>query len=329
MRIAILLTGAMRTIRKTIRYFRQNLLDCNATHTVDVFICVQNDNPHLESDWDLWFKEQLGNHVQSIQWFTLEKHPHWITHRDILIERMPIETMWKNYLRRSGSMIEYKQLELVTAAMKKYEHVHGEYEYVIRARTDSIFCKPIDFHWLQWTDEEVEARIMALEKSMALVNITTEKLVPYFMNTLLSDQLIENVSLIHATQYPSDADRLLQEIDKQYIHSTVLNEYLKRGRYILTFRKNNLYIVRRDLFHLIPGLATMYGQFKSPYSDPWWFNAEGQFTSICYHIGLTTYDYNTNADDRSVEVHGWDTRMFFDEEMNVVNPMMVYCVVRR
>jgi hypothetical protein len=73
----------------------------------------------------------------------------------------------------------------------------------------------------------------------------------------------------------------------------------------------------------------MYGQFKSPYSDAWWFNAEGQFTSICYHAGLTTYDYNTDFEDRSVEVNGWNEANFFDGEMNVVNPRMMYCVVRR
>jgi hypothetical protein len=100
------------------------------------------------------------------------------------------------------------------------------------------------------------------------------------------------------------------------------------GRYLLTFRKNNLYIVKRDYFHFIPSLGTMYGLFRAPTSDTYWFNAEGQFRSVCYFSCLTVYDYNSAFEDRSVETVHWNAANFFDLEGNVMNPMMMYCVVR-
>ena len=326
MRIAVILTGALRTIKKTIRYLKQNVIDVNAE--IDVFTCVQNDTAMTNEEWDAWFQEQLGIALRVHTWFSLNEHRDWVDHRERLLAHMQIDVSWKEYLRRSGSMIEYAQLQIASMKMTQYEHDHGAYEYVVRARTDSIFCKPIDFHWLRWTDEEINERIIAVMYEMNTSHIDRSQFVPYFMSTIVSDTLIKNIQYIQATEYrsPADACNVVKEDTIDWIE---LGRYIKEGRYILTFRKNNLYVVRRNLFHLIPALGTMYGQFKSPYSDPWWFNAEGQFTSVCYQAGLTTYDYNTVFEDRSVEVNGWNEADFFDEGMNCINPRMMYCVVRR
>ena len=72
MRIAVILTGALRTIRKTIRYFKSHIVEPNHQHTLDIFACIQNDNHHLESDWELWFQQQVGHHMKFIRWFTLQ-----------------------------------------------------------------------------------------------------------------------------------------------------------------------------------------------------------------------------------------------------------------
>ena len=324
MRIAIILTGALRTIRKTISFFKQNLLDANHAHEVDVFVCVQNDSHHLDTDWERWFDEQI--HPTTLTWFSLQIYHDWVEQRERLLQHMSLDPSWKTYLRRSGSMIEYAQLHIASMKMTQWEHDHGSYDYVVRARTDSIFCKPIDFHWLQWTDEQVESRILSV-----MYGITdTSKMIPYFMSTMISNDTLPNLAQIHANHYPSDADALVKTVwDTRVYSPAALNTYIKEGRYILTFRKNNLYIVKRSLFHLIPALGTMYGQFKSPYSDAWWFNAEGQFTSICYHAGLTTYDYDTDLEDRSVEANGWKQSDFFDEEMNLIHTSMVFCMVRQ
>ena len=319
MRVAIIFTGALRTIKKTIRYFKQNLLRSN----IDIFACIQNDTVESEIVWNEWFSEQLGSHLHSITWFSEDNYPQWPKHRECMLQYMQIDNGWKNYLRNSGSMIEYFQLQLAYMKLTEYENIcNFSYDYLIRARTDSIYAKPIDFHWLHWTDDEVLIRIQKIQDELVLSKINATQVIPYFMSTITSDDAIPNIQYIHATCYPAK-NEILSEMK-----AVKLNEYIKQGRYILTFRKNNLYIVRRELFHLIPALGTMYGQFKSPYSDSWWFNAEGQFTSACYHACLTTFDYNTDFDDKSVEKVGWNEATFFDLDFNCINLRMLYCVVR-
>ena len=337
MKVAIILTGALRTIKKTIPYFKKHLL----LQPTDIYICVQNDTQESEETWNAWFKEELGKEelgkeelgkeelckkdidIKSITWFSLYTYKDWVGHRELLLQNMRIDQTWKDYLRRSGSMIEYFQLQLAYMKMTDYEHYNRfEYDYLIRARTDSIYTKPIDFHWLHWTPSDVAERVETVKEELRLSKISEELLFPYFMSTIVSDDAIPNIQYIHAGYYPYQG--FVDPLDLQSLHT-----YIKEGRYILTFRKNNLYIVRRNLFHLIPSLGTMYGQFKSLYSDQWWFNAEGQFTSICYHAMLNTHDYNTDFEDRSVEAVGWNEADFFDCDFNCVNPRMLYCMVRK
>lgn len=322
MKIAIIFTGALRTVKKTIKYFKKHLL---LSSDVDIFACVQNDTSQSDNEWTSWFKEQMGSHLKEITWFSIDKYPHWITHRDLLLEHIHLDNSWKGYLRNSGSMIEYFQLQLAYMKMSKYENQnHFSYDYIVRSRTDSIYAKPIDFHWLQWTDEDVAKRVEAIRQEMALSNIeiTPQNLLKYFMCTIISDDLIPNLEFILADYTPSQTEIIPKD--------TELNQYIKKGRYILTIRKNNLYIVRRDLFHLIPSLGTMYGFMKSPIADNYWFNAECQFRDACYYSCLSIFEYSTVFEEKSLEYpHHWNEANFFDLDFNIINPRMLYCVVRK
>jgi hypothetical protein len=323
MKVSVILTGALRTIKKTIRYLKKNVLLTPNTH---VFACVQNDTQLSEEEWTAWFKEQLGNHLQSIEWFSLEKHPEWVTHRETQLQRIRLDDGWKDYLRRSGSMIEYFQLQLSYMNMVHHEQCNGfTYDYIIRGRTDSIYAKPIDFHWLNWSDADVADRVQAITDELHLCkkDITTKNILRYFMNTIISDDLVPNIQHI-------DADYAPCATEVEPVSLLELNNYIKKGRYILTIRKNNLYVVRRNLFHLIPTLGTMYGFMRAPTADDWWYNAECQFRSVCYYACITIFDYGTLYEDRSVvSVHYWNEADFFDLQGNLLNSRMLYCVVRK
>jgi hypothetical protein len=326
MRTVVVFTGALRTVKKTIRYFKQHIL----REGVDVFVCVQNDTQQSDAEWTTWFQEQMCDHLRSIEWFDLAKHPEWTAHRETLLQHIELDSGWKNYLRSSGSMIEYLQLQLAHLDVCHYEQRNGfQYDYLVRARTDTIYAKPVDFHWLTWTDQEVAARVERIKAEMERSNmtITDQSLLQYFMSTLLSDTTIPNMSRIFADCVLNDADRLPLGAMNQ---SAALNHYIKTGRYILTIRKNNLYIVRRNLFYLIPSLGTSYGLPRTPAADDYWFNAECQFRSACYYAGLTIYDYSTLFEEKSLEYPSkWREADFFDLEFNLINPTMLYCVVRK
>jgi len=325
MRTVVIFTGALRTIKKTIRYFKQNVL----RDGVDVFACVQNDTQQSEEEWNQWFRTQLGDHLRSIEWFSLANHPEWVTHRDRLIDHIPLDNGWKHYLRTSGSMIEYFQLQLAHMKVCLYEQRNGfQYDYLVRGRTDSIYAKPVDFHWLHWTDQEVADRMERIRTEMirSAIDVTERSLLQYFMSTLLSDTTIPNLSRILADCVLNDADR--PPIGS--LTPSALRAYVTNGRYILTLRKNNLYLVRRSLFFLIPSLGTIYGLPRTPAADDYWFNAECQFRSACYLSGMSIFDYSTLFEEKSLEYPSkWREADFFDLEFNLINPTMLYCIVRK
>ena len=325
MKTAVLLTGALRTIRKTMRYLKQNVLLSEDYH---LFICVQNDTPQSNSEWDAWWQQEVGPWMKDhVVWFSLDTYSDWVKGRDRLLEHMILPVAWKNYLRSSGSMIEYAQLELAYLKVSHYEQLHGmRYDYIVRARTDSIYCKPVDFHWLSWSVEEVEARMQRVRQELeACGKVATNHTVAVaFMATLLSDDVLPNLKQIEAGFQSSPVEKELP------FNAEEMQVYLRKGRYILTLRKNNLYLVRRELFYLIPSLASLYGHLKSPCSDDYWFNAEGQFRDACYYSCVDVFDYSTLLEEQSLEyAHSWREDLFFDSEFNLRSPYQLYCVVRK
>ena len=318
MKVAVLFTGALRTIKKTMRYFKQNVL---LNQDVDVFACLQNDTSMSNSEWESWIREEMGDHLKLITWFSPDDHQDWISLRDKLISHLNLIEHWKNYIKNSGSIIEYYQLYLSYLKMCSYEDTHQRYKYIIRVRTDTIFAQPVDFHWINWSDSEVEERIQKINNELTLSNIevTPKNTLTYFMTTLISDKLIPNMQNITTRYIPNQYGVIPSSV-------TELNQYVKTGAYILVIRANNLYVVSREFFNLIPTLSFMYGFLKSPHNDEYWYNAENQFQSACYFSGLAVFDYNTSFEDKSL--YEYDEKRYFDLDFNILNPYMLYCLVR-
>lgn len=318
MKVAILFTGALRTIKKTMRHFKQNVL---LNQDVDVFACLQNDTQESNQSIETWIHQEIGSYLKNIQWVDITQHSDWVSIRDKMLSNLSLNPTWKEYIKNSGSIIEYYQLYLAYQKMCYYEDTHQRYKYIIRLRTDNIFAKPIDFHWLNWTDSEVETRINKINQELELseIEITPLNTLKYFMATIISDQLIQNIQNIICNYYPNNHP----EIPKT---ASELNNYIKNGNYILTLRANNLYIVNRELFNFVPTLPFVYGYLKSPHNDEYWFNAEGQFQAACYFSGLTIFDYNTSFEDKSL--YEYDEKRYFDLQYNIINPYMLYCLIR-
>ena len=307
MRNVVILSGTLRTIKKTMRFFKENVL---SSHNVDVFACIQNDTSQFEKEWTNRFREQLGSHLIHLEWFSLEKHYEWLVHRETQLQRMAIDQSCKEYLRQSGSMIEYFQLQLAYMTMHLYEQALGfKYDYLIRLRTDNLYAKPVDFHWLDRTEATIATRLETIRQRLCQTDPTV--VLSAFMCTLLSNDVLPNLKQITCRFVPSETETILDNYQEATFPSK-LYQYLHHGRYILTFRKNNVYLVRRDLFHLIPCLGTFYGFLRSPQSDAWYFNAEGQFWDACYfnaegqfwdacyYSCLSVFNYDTEFDDSSL-----------------------------
>lgn len=324
-RVAVLLTGALRTIKKTVRFLRRNVLDV-AGDQVDVYACLQNDTAEPVAAWNEWLDHSIGGYLKDTVWFSPHDAAEWTVIRERLLADIPLDAGWKGYLRNSGSMVEYYQLYLAYLRMRGGEQRHAvAYDYVIRARTDSIFAKPVDFHWLSWSAEECEGRMSAIA---AILQIPVEdpRVFQAFMSTVWSDDVLSNLPQIMMDNQPAPGAAPIPSLT-----GAAIAAYLDKGAYVLTLRRNNLYVCRRDRFSLLPAaLSMMYGTFRSPHSDEYWFNAEGQFRAACYVAGLAVYDYSTVYEEKSLEyAHAWQEDLFFHADGELVSPMMLYCVVRK
>jgi len=319
MKTAVFYTGALRTIEKTIRFFQRNVL---IGPDVYVFACVQNDSTKTNQEWESWFRDKMGSHLVSLTWFDKHQVDEWTVLREKNLAATMIPTIWKDYLRNSGSIVEYIQMFLAYQQMFHYEQKHGfQFEYIVRTRTDGVLAKPLYFHWLLWTEEDIQKRLTAVQFSMQLngLDVTPVHTLQTFMTTLLGANLLDSLKS-HCGQYIPSAKAAIPVTAADYLH------YLHHGSYLLSFRVNIFYIVRRDLFYLIPCIAGMYGLIPTPTPDPYWFNAENQFQSACYYAGMSIHNYETMFEGASI--YDYDERNYFDETGDIRSPSMVYCLVR-
>jgi hypothetical protein len=319
MKRAVLYTGALRTIEKAIKFFKENVvLDEN----VHIFACIQNDTGKSNEEWTRWIQETLGKNLKHLQWFS-KRDPTWWALQESLVNDLVITDRWKTYLKTSGSMIEYYQMFHAYKQLNRFEAVHGfKYDYILRCRTDSVFVKPIDFHWLHWDESTIEQRIARVKEGLVLKNleINPSTIFTYFMNTMIHDNTLENIPNIMA-ELVSGPGFTPPSTPEEY------KVYIKEGNYILTMRKNIQYIVRRDLFCIQPSLGVTYGLWKRPGTmNPNWFDAESQFEAINWHAGLTLLSYDTALEDLSL--YNYSTETFFKEDGSLKHESMLYFIIR-
>lgn len=331
MRVCVLYTGALRTIQKTIGYLRKNVL---LNPDVHVFACLQNDSEALNDGVQMWLQAEIGQHLIHLQWFN-KADVTWARIQKDCLDSMLIHENTRQYLLNSGSMIEYYQMSMVYAAMQNYEMICGaKYDYVIRCRTDTIFCKPIDFKWLGMTSEDASLRVSAIIKGFGDLkrDIVGEDVFNIFMATLVDSSLIDNIGdMYEITRENKTFLRGRESVDIPLtLDAGLLVKYVQAGKYILTFRKNLLYIVHREYFRLVPLLGRCYGLMRLPLKndneDAYWWNAESQFQAICYYSGLTVFNYDTTFECASL--YQYKKENYFDENYGLIKDNMMYCLVR-
>lgn len=329
MNIAIIYTGEVRTLEKTLPYLKQNVI---LNENVHVFATIQT---HEFEKYKKILEDKLGQNIKSINRFV--KDEEWLIHCQKLLNDMPIWLNYKEYLKNGGSMIEYRQLQMSYEKLVSYENDKQiKYDYVIRCRTDTLFCKPMDFSWLNLSEEEISCRICSIEDILGKDNLPRKKLLTYFMGTLISKDLIPNVENNHSMydgndfpkehQYINISDPRIIDVMKTDNLVPALKEYIKHGAYILTIRQNLLYIVRRDYFTKIPQLSDSYGQHNFFLNEYWW-NAESQFRSICAESQLSIFNYSTDFEEKSLYDYQYD--IYFNENGSLKKKEMLYCLMRK
>ena len=303
MRIAILYTGEERTMRNTMPFFQKHIL---TTNEVDVFAVIQSGDAEGIGSF---LRENVPT-LKSLRFFHRDDAV-WHTLRENLLQTMNISDSWKNYLRNSGSMIEYYQLYLAYQGMIKEEYERNiQYEYIIRCRTDVVYTRPFDFSWTTIQEEEILNRFKAIQQKTG-EPMNSQNTIQTFMNTLmhpkrLHSEFCDNTALINPDDTTLNA--ILQETDETQLVKR-MKEYIEHGRYILTLRANIAYLLKRPFASLIPAIGVMYGLLRSK-EYVQWFDAESQFKIFCMHYGLSTFESFTRIENSSMYEYNVDN--FFD-----------------
>jgi hypothetical protein len=297
-RVAVFYTGDVRTMERTIPYFKHNML-LTPNLDVDVFAVLQTlDKPHFEKI----LKGFMENHLKYVHW--LDKNDKiWTTIKENLISKIKnVDNEWKDYLKTSGSMIEYFQMYLAYLAMEEKENREGfKYDYVMRIRCDVVLTYPILFDWYNYTIDDVKNHIEYIKENKKIDdnNIISPRIISFFMNTIYhKDRVLCNEIIYDNNLYSQDYKEILDVTNKDDF-IIKLHNYLINGKYITTLRSNILYFTKRKFFTDIHNLGMTYGNYKMKNND-YWFNAESQFKQICIDNDFDIFDSTTYKEGKSL-----------------------------
>lgn len=304
---AIIYTGEVRTIKKVIDTFRQNVLVDPERH---VYAILQSEDTKV---YDSFVKDKLKNHLKFIQWFD-KNNTTWSLLSDNLINAMDIDASWKHYLQHgSGSMVEYYQMYLAYLEIEKYEKANNiKYDYIFRIRCDCIVTRLISFAWKNYTLDDVNN--ICNDITVKHGNIDFNTLANVFM-TSIYDPIRLNVTT---------------NVTNNYLATPLCNNYkgilalLHKEKYLITFRENVMYFANRDTFRDIYKLGIEYGKFKSTHSH--WFDSETQLKLRCTNCGIHVFDSGTTKEIKSL--YEYDANNYYDNDV-LMNQEDVFFFLQR
>jgi hypothetical protein len=320
--IAILYTGETRTIEKTIGIFKRNVLEGtqNIALNIHVFAVLQG-NCALEPS------ETMGDHLKSLEWFD-RTDPTWKSIQRRLLATIPIDDHWKSYLENSGSMIEYYQLYLAYSNMCRVEFsTNTTYDFVMRIRPDIVINKPIDFSVFMQNQTSCINLMDRIRAGAYDDTPLTKHDIYLFMNSLLDPGRYKHMTHMHSnapmeTYYNENAE--VNDLCANFSYSALAN-YIRSGQYVISLRKNVVYLTNRKHFARIASLGVMYGMQRMPGSERW-FDAESQFETACINGGFAVFNSTTTLEDKSL--YEYDSANYFDGDRVKPDPAFLFFICR-
>ena len=319
-KIAILYTGEFRTIEKTIELFKQNVLINDNCH---VFAVIQNNN---NENIDQFIQNAVKDNLKT--YINFDKNDdNWINIREKLLNDMNTHENWKNYLRNSGSMIEYYQMYLAYYSMSKYEKENDiEYDFVIRFRTDTVLKDKLNFDWLEHNDDTIRNMLYKIKDKYNFDTIMSTETLNIFFSTFYNEKRLDYMPIPDCDITPATLNKLLNETTEEQFISR-LCEYIKNGDYIIGFRVNVIYFIKRQLMDKIHLLGINYGKYVyEKEKNIYWVNAECQLRQTCLQNNIDFYSSVTNLED--ISLYSYNKNNYFDETNNLLDDNYSFFIMR-
>ena len=225
--IAILFTGQIRTLEKTISNFQKNILENNPNHMIHVYAVLeysheldnqtpenQNQKQQYIQKYEQIFQQYTHTHLKKIHWISSQDED-LKKHKTQVLQNLHISDGWKDYLgNRSGSISEYYQLNIGIDLIEEEQQKNPQikYDYFMRTRCDIMFPNPITFDPLGENNETLQKRYQAIQQIYPQANPMA--LFCYFME-----------SLTYPFPFPPNA-RFMLDADPNYHEKYVLESYL-------------------------------------------------------------------------------------------------------
>lgn len=313
-KIAIIYTGEVRTIEKTIEYFKKNVVINENYH---VFAVLQTNNIEY---FDIFVKNNIGENLKCINWF--DKNDEWNEKQEKILSQMTtVSDDWKGYIRNSGSIIEYYQMYLAYKDIEEYEKKnYFYYDYILRIRCDVILTQPLYFDWYDFTLNDVKSLLYEIKEINDFKSIKSIDVLNIFMNSIYHKNriLCKNVSFSN-NLCSEKINKIISKIHED--NEDILNQkfvellldYIVNGDYAITIRKNQIYFIKRKLFTNISKLGITYGESHKMENNFYWFNAESQLFQICRENGVDIFDSTTVLEEKSI--YNYNENNYFENNV--------------
>ena len=320
-KVAIIYTGETRTIKDTITLFKNNVILNENYHVFAVIQCNDIDFHNK------LINETIGENIKSLNWFN-KNDDKWVNLRETQLKKMSGCENWvANYLRNSGSMIEYYQMYLAYNSLVDYENKHNiKYDYVLRFRTDTVMKDKLDFDTIFDFDQEYVKKLLYKIKVLNnLENITSFNALNILMGVFYNEKRLYYKNTNYDKNKVSVKVIKLLEISDENEYIEALTEYLKNGNYIITLRENVIYFMKRELMNHVNILGITYGDYKFE-NDAYWWNAESQLKTISYNNNIDFYGSVSELECASL--YSYNHSKYYDENKNLLNDDFSFFIKR-
>jgi len=273
-RIFIFITGQYRKFWNSWNNLVEKIIKPNQ-ESFEIHVCLGMDKiwrstGHVWQDMD---REVFQTHLRN-EWVLLG-HPiehlilEWIDYNDPYfqdaisslkkyVDNGKLDVYWHDYLvRRSGSCIEYAQIS------RMYDIVCSQYkirddDLMMRTRADILLRHPFDF------------------------NFFPDKFAP-------TKFIFQN--LLPACHHFDDSE----EPDGREV--SIFPQKFVQGRWVITLRKNLVYIMPLKAGSFLLEIVKNYGDWDTPETNNYWFNAESQFRGCFRNNRFTVWEYSQIKDE--------------------------------
>ena len=274
-RLFIFVTGQYRTFWHSWKNLVDNVLNPTVA-SFDIYVSVGIDQT-WKSPGHLWqhddrqiFQSHLRNEWDHLQFPPEQLIIEWIGYQNQYFQqaiaslqhyrdKQKLDPYWFDYLvHRSGSCMEYAQIsQLYDIVCSQYEI--NDQDLMMRTRTDILLRHPISFECLPPT-----------------ISCSTKEIFKLLFPTSGHFEAMQEATGREVSMFPA------QPTD---------------DRWIITLRKNLIYILPLKFGRLLCQVVQHYGDWDSPEFNHYWFNAESQFRGCFRSHNFTLWEYSQDKDE--------------------------------